>query len=62
MESNKLLNQEMNIYFQGLIVLWMTRTLTEDIPGWGILFHNEVGDGTVTVSSYDDHKTVEFIR
>lgn len=35
--------------FGGLIVLWMTRTLTEDIPGWGILFHNEVGDGTVTI-------------
>jgi len=29
----------------------MTRTLTDDIPGWGALFHNNVGDGTVTVST-----------
>uniref|UniRef100_A0A0E0M2P1 Citrate transporter-like domain-containing protein n=1 Tax=Oryza punctata TaxID=4537 RepID=A0A0E0M2P1_ORYPU len=35
--------------FGGLIVLWMTRTLTDDIPGWGSLFHGEVGDGTVTI-------------
>uniref|UniRef100_A0A804NGE2 Citrate transporter-like domain-containing protein n=1 Tax=Zea mays TaxID=4577 RepID=A0A804NGE2_MAIZE len=35
--------------FGGLIVLWMTRNLTADIPGWGALFHNNVGDGTVTI-------------
>ncbi|XP_044430474.1 tonoplast dicarboxylate transporter isoform X2 [Triticum aestivum] len=35
--------------FGGLIVLWMTRNLTDDIPGWGVLFHNQVGDGTVTI-------------
>uniref|UniRef100_A0ACD6AMA6 Uncharacterized protein n=1 Tax=Avena sativa TaxID=4498 RepID=A0ACD6AMA6_AVESA len=35
--------------FGGLIVLWMTRTLTDDFPGWGVLFHNQVGDGTVTI-------------
>ncbi|XP_062191911.1 tonoplast dicarboxylate transporter-like [Phragmites australis] len=35
--------------FGGLIVLWMTRSLTDDIPGWGVLFHNNVGDGTVTI-------------
>ncbi|KAK3122093.1 hypothetical protein QOZ80_8BG0665040 [Eleusine coracana subsp. coracana] len=35
--------------FGGLIVLWMTRNLTDDIPGWGALFHNKVGDGTVTI-------------
>ncbi|XP_006660760.1 tonoplast dicarboxylate transporter-like [Oryza brachyantha] len=35
--------------FGGLIVLWMTRNLTDDIPGWGSLFHGEVGDGTVTI-------------
>ncbi|KAL6661224.1 hypothetical protein ACP70R_000608 [Stipagrostis hirtigluma subsp. patula] len=35
--------------FGGLIVLWMTRTLTDDIPGWGVLFHDNVGDGTVTI-------------
>ena len=29
----------------------MTRNLTGDIPGWGALFHNNVGDGTVTVSA-----------
>ncbi|KAL5222586.1 hypothetical protein ABZP36_027299 [Zizania latifolia] len=34
---------------QGLIVLWMTKSLTDNIPGWGVLFHNKVGDGTVTI-------------
>jgi sodium-dependent dicarboxylate transporter 2/3/5 len=29
----------------------MTKSLTDDIPGWGALFHNNVGDGTVTVST-----------
>ncbi|XP_044430473.1 tonoplast dicarboxylate transporter isoform X1 [Triticum aestivum] len=45
--------------FGGLIVLWMTRNLTDDIPGWGVLFHNQVGDGTVTVSAQDNHKVAE---
>ncbi|WVZ92269.1 hypothetical protein U9M48_038348 [Paspalum notatum var. saurae] len=35
--------------FGVLIVLWMTRSLTDDIPGWGALFHDNVGDGTVTI-------------
>ncbi|KAG8047730.1 hypothetical protein GUJ93_ZPchr0008g13196 [Zizania palustris] len=35
--------------FGGLIVLWMTKSLTNNIPGWGVLFHNKVGDGTVTI-------------
>ncbi|KAJ1269070.1 hypothetical protein BS78_07G182300 [Paspalum vaginatum] len=35
--------------FGVLIVLWMTRSLTDDIPGWGVLFHDNVGDGTVTI-------------
>jgi hypothetical protein len=39
----------------------MTRTLTDDIPGWGVLFHNKVGDGTVTVSAQHNHKTAELI-
>jgi solute carrier family 13 (sodium-dependent dicarboxylate transporter), member 2/3/5 len=30
---------------------WMTRNLTDDIPGWGVLSHDKVGDGTVTVSA-----------
>ena len=38
-----------NELVQGLIVLWMTRSLTNDIPGWGVLFHGKVGDGTVTI-------------
>lgn len=29
----------------------MTRSLTNDIPGWGVLFDGKVGDGTVTVSA-----------
>ncbi|KAM0854245.1 hypothetical protein ACQ4PT_050547 [Festuca glaucescens] len=37
--------------FGGLIVLWMTRSLTDDIPGWSVLFHGNVGDGTVTARS-----------
>ncbi|KAJ1290165.1 hypothetical protein BS78_02G222500 [Paspalum vaginatum] len=35
--------------FGGLIVLWMTRSLTDDIPGWSVLFDGKVGDGTVTI-------------
>lgn len=35
---------------QVLIVLWMTRSLTDDIPGWGALFGGLAGDGTVSVS------------
>lgn len=34
-----------------LIVLWMTRSITDDIPGWGALFKGRAGDGTVSVSS-----------
>lgn len=33
-----------------LIVLWMTRNITDDIPGWGTLFNDRAGDGTVSVS------------
>nr|XP_043628791.1 tonoplast dicarboxylate transporter isoform X2 [Erigeron canadensis] len=32
-----------------LIILWMTRSITDDIPGWGALFNNRAGDGTVSV-------------
>ncbi|KZV16109.1 tonoplast dicarboxylate transporter [Dorcoceras hygrometricum] len=35
--------------FSMLIVLWMTRNITDDTPGWGSLFHGNVGDGTVSV-------------
>lgn len=35
--------------FSILIVLWMTRSITDDIPGWGALFNDRVGDGTVSV-------------
>nr|CAB3457403.1 unnamed protein product [Digitaria exilis] len=35
--------------FGGLIILWMTRSLTNDIPGWAVLFDGKVGDGTVTI-------------
>ncbi|XWS12927.1 hypothetical protein CRYUN_Cryun37aG0132200 [Craigia yunnanensis] len=34
--------------FGMMIALWMTRSITEDIPGWGALFHGRVGDGTVS--------------
>ncbi|KAF7803836.1 tonoplast dicarboxylate transporter [Senna tora] len=32
-----------------LIVLWMTRRITDDIPGWGALFQGRVGDGSVSI-------------
>ncbi|KAJ9180841.1 hypothetical protein P3X46_009039 [Hevea brasiliensis] len=35
--------------FGMLIVLWMTRSLTDEIPGWGALFNGRAGDGTVSV-------------
>ncbi|CAM8977944.1 unnamed protein product [Rhodiola kirilowii] len=35
--------------FSGLIFLWMTRSITDDIPGWGVLFDGRVGDGTASV-------------
>ncbi|KAF4368751.1 hypothetical protein F8388_021363 [Cannabis sativa] len=35
--------------FSMLVVLWMTRRLTDDIPGWGALFNGRAGDGTVSV-------------
>ncbi|XP_050213622.1 tonoplast dicarboxylate transporter [Mercurialis annua] len=35
--------------FGTLIVLWMTRSITDDIPGWGSLFNDRAGDGTVSV-------------
>ncbi|XP_009374893.2 tonoplast dicarboxylate transporter-like isoform X1 [Pyrus x bretschneideri] len=35
--------------FSMLIVLWMTRSITKDIPGWGVLFNGRAGDGTVSV-------------
>lgn len=35
--------------FGMLIVLWMTRSITDDIPGWGALFNGLAGDGTVSV-------------
>ncbi|CDY25958.1 BnaC09g20290D [Brassica napus] len=35
--------------FGGLVVLWMTRNITEDIPGWGCIFDGRAGDGTVSV-------------
>ncbi|KAL2932291.1 Tonoplast dicarboxylate transporter [Bienertia sinuspersici] len=35
--------------FSGLIVLWMTRSLTDNLPGWGALFKGRAGDGTASV-------------
>ncbi|XVF28021.1 hypothetical protein REPUB_Repub14bG0159400 [Reevesia pubescens] len=32
-----------------MIALWMTRSITDDIPGWGTLFNGRAGDGTVSV-------------
>lgn len=46
----KFLYVAMKILVQLLIVLWMTRSITDDIPGWGALFNGRAGDGTVSVS------------
>lgn len=35
---------------QILIALWMTRSITDDVPGWGALFNGKAGDGTASVS------------
>ncbi|KAG0457643.1 hypothetical protein HPP92_022800 [Vanilla planifolia] len=35
--------------FGVLVLLWMTRSLTNDVPGWGKLFNGKAGDGTVSV-------------
>jgi hypothetical protein len=35
---------------QVLILLWMTRSITDDIPGCGTLFRRRAGDGTASVS------------
>ncbi|XP_062013598.1 tonoplast dicarboxylate transporter-like [Rosa rugosa] len=35
--------------FLMLIFLWMTRSITDDIPGWGVLFKGRAGDGTASV-------------
>lgn len=32
-----------------LIALWMTRSITDDVPGWGALFNGKAGDGTASV-------------
>nr|GMC81405.1 tonoplast dicarboxylate transporter [Ipomoea batatas]GMC87878.1 tonoplast dicarboxylate transporter [Ipomoea batatas] len=37
------------VIFSTLVVLWMTRSITDDIPGWGVLFGDRAGDGTVSV-------------
>lgn len=41
----------------------MTRSLTDSIPGWGALFHNNVGDGTVTVSTqrYQSYPAIQHL-
>ncbi|GLJ18755.1 hypothetical protein SUGI_0334940 [Cryptomeria japonica] len=35
--------------FSVLIVLWMTKSITDDFPGWGDLFGGYPGDGTASV-------------
>eukprot|EP00249_Psilotum_nudum_P008955 c21614_g1_i1 orf=233-1966(+) len=37
------------VIFSLLIILWMTRTIGNGIPGWSNLFHGYPGDGTVSV-------------
>ncbi|ONM06807.1 Mitochondrial fission protein ELM1 [Zea mays] len=35
--------------FRDLTILWMTKSLMDDIHGWGVLFDGRVGDRTITV-------------
>ncbi|ONM03516.1 Mitochondrial fission protein ELM1 [Zea mays] len=35
--------------FRDLIILWMTKSLMDDVHGWGVLFDGRVGDITITV-------------
>lgn len=42
-------------FLQMLIFLWMTKNITDDIPGWGALFDDRAGDGTVSVSTALSH-------
>ncbi|CAN6471859.1 unnamed protein product [Victoria cruziana] len=37
------------LIFGGLVALWMTRSITNDIPGWEVLFQGHVGDGTISI-------------
>ncbi|KAJ1428681.1 Solute carrier family 13 [Sesbania bispinosa] len=37
------------VVFGLLILLWMTRRISDDFPGWGVLFHGLVGDGSISV-------------
>lgn len=48
--SNANILHSYEILVQLLIVLWMTRSITDDIPGWGALFNGRAGDGTASVS------------
>uniref|UniRef100_A0A804QS07 Uncharacterized protein n=1 Tax=Zea mays TaxID=4577 RepID=A0A804QS07_MAIZE len=34
--------------FRDLTILWMTKSLMDDIHGWGVLFDGRVGDRTIT--------------
>lgn len=40
------------LHVQMLVVLWMTRSITDDVPGWGALFGGRAGDGTASVSNH----------
>lgn len=42
-----------------MIALWMTRSIAENIPGWGALFNGRPGDGTVSVSKKSIKKKKE---
>ncbi|PWZ31399.1 Mitochondrial fission protein ELM1 [Zea mays] len=35
--------------FRDLTILWMTKSLMDDIHGWGVLFDGRVGDRTITI-------------
>ncbi|KAL5678594.1 hypothetical protein ACJX0J_014725, partial [Zea mays] len=41
--------------FRDLTILWMTKSLMDDIHGWGVLFDGRVGDRTITISAQDPH-------
>jgi hypothetical protein len=38
----------------------MTRSITDDIPGWGALFNGRAGDGTASVSIVPQDRSILF--
>jgi len=40
----------------------MTRSISNDLPGWGVLFHGLVGDGSISVSISTSFNNTVFTK